>query len=564
MKKTIIYASLFTICVVSIAISLLLINNRNTHLSKEEMINYLIKARQANIMFKYHEAHGFYNTLAKTKNPEILEEYLLFLTSQRNMEDAFDLSQEIVLKSPKHYLANLILTTYFIKNNKLNEAISHLQSINPEPNSIHDITLILLRGIKHVNNNDIKTFEKEAEYIRNYAPDLYYYVLGLMYAQSKDYKNAKILLDFVSNNYPNIEAVMNYAKLEYNDNPTLGTSYVDTYLGDNFLSTSEAATYIQAQNEISIQYIYSQILIKLASIMTSDININLNTSNTFILSNLALMLNPNDTMGKILVANFYEQLGNYDLAINFYNSIPSNSVYKRVIFYKILDLYNATNDDKSAIIFLEDYGNKQSNNPIPRLELGRLYTKDTNHAKAIAMYKEALKISLENKSVLGEYLSYYYMGVTYDKMGNWELAESNLLLAKAIDSKDPLLINYLAYSWIEKNKNLNESLAMLKDAIKLSPSNANILDSYAWGLFKTKDYKNALIYAKKANNLNPYDSQLNNHLGDIYYVNGNKDKAMYYWKSAENLTSDQMLKNELKEKLSEKLPQYLLDIKKSK
>ena len=298
--------------------------------------------------------------------------------------------------------------------------------------------------------------------------------------------------------------------------------------------------------------------------MVSDININLNTSNTFILSNLVLMLNEKDTMAQILVATFYEQIGNYDLALNFYNNIDANSFYKRVIFYKILDIYSSLNEVEKAISFLENYPYKEENNPIPLLELGRLYAKQNNQLKAISLYKEALTMSVENKYLLGEYLSHFYMGVAYDKIENWELAEKNLLLAKKIDNKDPLLINYLAYSWIEKNKNLQESITMLKDVLKDSPTNANILDSYAWGLFKTKDYKNALIFAKKANNINPYDSQLNSHLGDIYYANGNKKQAIYYWKSALNLTSEEFMQNELKDKLSGNYPKYLLDVKKKK
>ena len=43
-------------------------------------------------------------------------------------------------------------------------------------------------------------------------------------------------------------------------------------------------------------------------------------------------------------------------------------------------------------------------------------------------------------------------------------------------------MNYLAYSWIEKNKNIEEALTMLREANKLKKSDGYITDSLGWAL----------------------------------------------------------------------------------
>ncbi len=558
-KKSFIYIlTILLICLVSF-FAIKSINETSSTLSQKEVFNYLFKARQANMAFKYNEADQFYQHIVNSNNKkDVLEEYLFFLVAQRDFKKSFDVAQQILLFEPKHYLANLILTSYLIKSNQLDEAIYHLSSINADKQSIHDIILIMLKGIKSYENNQETKFEQEATYIKEMAPDLYYYEIGMFNLYVNNTNKAKEIFEYVNNNYPNTESVINYAKLLYVENPTKSTEYFKDYLSDNFLSNEKAVSYIQDKPILTLQSIYSDILLRLALLIPSELNQNLMVSNSFILSNLAFMLDDENDVAKLSIANFYDSLGNYNDALTFYLKIEDSSFYKRVIIYKILDIYTTLQQEDKSISLLKSYSSTDNDNPTPLLELGRIFHKQGDYEKAISLYKDALDISLKNNYVLGKYLSYYYSGVSYDKMGNWNLAEQNLLLAKNINNQDPLLVNYLAYSWIDRNINLKEALFMLKNALKISPVDANILDSYAWGLFKTKDYKNALKYSIQANKINSYDAQINDHLGDLYFVNKNPKQAHYYWQSAVNLTQDEILKESINKKLNKDIPAYLV------
>ena len=92
------------------------------------------------------------------------------------------------------------------------------------------------------------------------------------------------------------------------------------------------------------------------------------------------------------------------------------------------------------------------------------------------------------------------------------------------------VINYLAYSWIEKGIKIEESLKMLEKANNLKSDDPYIIDSLGWALFKLERYGDAKKYLQSAIKLMPADPIINDHYGDVLWKNGNKMEARYYWK----------------------------------
>ena len=68
-------------------------------------------------------------------------------------------------------------------------------------------------------------------------------------------------------------------------------------------------------------------------------------------------------------------------------------------------------------------------------------------------------------------------GVAYERSGNWEEAEKDLLSSLSTSPDQAYVINYLAYSWIEQGIKINEALEMLKKANTLKPDDPYIIDS---------------------------------------------------------------------------------------
>ena len=86
------------------------------------------------------------------------------------------------------------------------------------------------------------------------------------------------------------------------------------------------------------------------------------------------------------------------------------------------------------------------------------------------------------------------------------------------------VLNYLAYSWIEKGINIEKSLKMLERANKIKANDGYITDSLGWALFKLKRYDEAMKYLQLAVMLMPSDPIVNDHYGDVLWMNGKKFK----------------------------------------
>ena len=120
-------------------------------------------------------------------------------------------------------------------------------------------------------------------------------------------------------------------------------------------------------------------------------------------------------------------------------------------------------------------------------------------------------------------------GISYERLGQWEKAEKDLLNSLNAKPDQAYVINYLAYSWIEKGINIEKSLQMLKRANELKKNDGYIIDSLGWALYKLKRYDEAKGYLQLAVMIMPSDPIINDHFADTLWENGNKIQARYYW-----------------------------------
>ena len=130
------------------------------------------------------------------------------------------------------------------------------------------------------------------------------------------------------------------------------------------------------------------------------------------------------------------------------------------------------------------------------------------------------------------------------------MAEKDLQSSLLVKPDQAYVINYLAYSWIEKGIKIEESLKMLEKANELKSNDPYIIDSLGWALFKLERYKESKEYLQLAVRLMPEDPIVNDHYGDVLWKNGKEIQARYYWKYVLGLEKTE---KDLKEKLKSKL-----------
>lgn len=114
------------------------------------------------------------------------------------------------------------------------------------------------------------------------------------------------------------------------------------------------------------------------------------------------------------------------------------------------------------------------------------------------------------------------------------------------------LNNYAYYLSVER-RDLDKAEEMSYKTVKAEPGNATYLDTYAWILFEKGKYTEARIYIDDAiKNTKPEEESavVYEHCGDIYYMTGDAEKALEYWKKADAIGDSES--KTLKQKIEKK------------
>jgi Flp pilus assembly protein TadD len=127
---------------------------------------------------------------------------------------------------------------------------------------------------------------------------------------------------------------------------------------------------------------------------------------------------------------------------------------------------------------------------------------------------------------------YYSRGIALERSGQWKGSEADLLHALERKPEQPLVLNYLRYSWIPRGENLARGLKMIDNAVELRPEDGYIVDSLGWAHYRLGDYPSAVQYLEKAIELVPEDPTINDHLGDAYWQSGRPNEARFQWRRA--------------------------------
>ena len=184
---------------------------------------------------------------------------------------------------------------------------------------------------------------------------------------------------------------------------------------------------------------------------------------------------------------------------------------------------------------------------------GLAYYQKEEHEEALGSFQRGVAQVKENsnKELVSDL--YYFMGDLYHQKGQENKAF--VCYDSCLQWKDdhvPCLNNY-AYYLSVKGQDLHRAELMSYKTVKEEPQNATYLDTYAWILFMQERYAEAKIYIDQAvacDTDSVQSSVIIEHAGDIYYKNGEPEKAISYWEKA--LESEPENRDLLERKIREK------------
>ena len=162
-------------------------------------------------------------------------------------------------------------------------------------------------------------------------------------------------------------------------------------------------------------------------------------------------------------------------------------------------------------------------------DIANFYKNSKKYQKAIDYYTQIISTLDENSDIKSDIL--YRRGGSFERLGNYKKADKDLLHSLEIDPDDAYALNYLAYSWLERDYNIDEAFQMLEKAYSLKNNDPYIIDSIGWAYYLIDNYVEAEKYLKRAVELMPEDPIVNDHYGDILWKLNRKIQARYFWKN---------------------------------
>ena len=512
---------------------------------------------------EYDESYKFFRKLdgLESSHPDYSAKYLYSLVNSGNFREAFNYSKKLERQNVNIFESRLVLGIYYLKYSKLDLAKENFQKAKETKRSVlNDYVTNSLNNWSNLKSSnlsnaliEIKKIDERfenlkkiqniflncyfdspntenlyKELISNKKTDFsrYNYFYASFMGNSGKTNEAKQIVNSALKSYPR-NLKLNQFKADLNENKN-----ISIFNCKNEAHVSAEILYITA-NALSSQSIYP-------------------LSNFFL--NLAKFLNEDfHSYDTLLAENFYK-IENFKEAKKIYNSLSKKGeAYSWYSAKQLARIYLQEEEKEKAIKTISDtYDNLINKEIYETFDYAEFLKNNERFKDSIKFYSEIISKVKNNHPLYAEATD--GRGVAYERIGEWENAEKDLLASLKANPDQAYVINYLAYSWIEQGVKIEQSLSMLEKANKLRSNDPYIIDSLGWALFKLKRFKESKKYLQLAVRLMPGDPIVNDHYGDVLWKNGNEIQARYYWNYVLNL---EKAEDELKKVIEEKLTKGL-------
>ena len=510
---------------------------------------------------QYEEAHRYFNKLNNLERDHLSfsKKQLYTLVNLGKIDEAFYYSKKLDKFSLNTFESDVIIGIYYLKNQKFDLAKKYFLKVKRENKEIILNSFIiesLLNWVSFENISFIQAKKKinltepvfeNLKRIQNVFLHCYFENENTDVFFKRLINDKKI--DFSRYNYFYASFLANSGKIQDAKNILISSANLfprNLLINQYKIDINEKEHFKSSFNCKNQSHIIAEIFYITANAFSSQ--------SMFSLSNFYLNL------AKYLNEDFYSF--NTLLAENFYkieNFKESKKVYKKMkkqgsayLWYSAKQeakiLLKENNKEEAIKLMLDSYEALSYKNVHDTFDIAEFLKRNKKYDDAINYYSKIIQSTDKSHPLYAK--STDGRGVVYERIGKWDKAEKDLLASLEANPNQAYVINYLAYSYIEKGIKIKKSLKMLEKANNLKSNDPFIIDSLGWALFKLQKYKESKNYLQLAVQLMPADPIVNDHFGDVLWKYGNKIQARYYWNYVLNLeeTEDE-LKNNVQNKL---------------
>jgi tetratricopeptide (TPR) repeat protein len=447
------------------------------------------------------------------------------LRNKSMIEESCDVYNDLLLSHPDKKDFYLIQVELYVSVEKWSKAIEVLNKYEKHFGVSREISLEKTK--LYVQKDDLKMASKELIKLVKKFPD------------SSEYKG--LLAEFYLDHNQEKRGLGLLKKL-LKENPSDG--FLQFYLADYYLKKGDTlqsnyflhSALLNDKNESTLKVQY---LLKVLT-DTKDVG----TQRNFLYKNILLLLEkyPDDLPIRLFYADILKQDGELEKCKYELEFVISKDQNNFLVWEELLLLYNRLEDIDSMISKGKECIRFFPDKPLPYVMIGVPLLMRKAYEESIYYFKEGLKLSLDNTPMKGQL--YAYLGDAYYGLDSIELTFKMFDEALKINPEDILVLNNYSYYLALLDRHLDEAERMSSKTLTIDPNNPTFLDTYAWVLFKRKNYSLAKFYMRSAieKNKEPFEIYYD-HYGDILFMNGENEEAVKMWKKAlelNNYKSDEL------------------------
>ena len=491
------------------------------------------------------------------RNPELLERTFVAALANGDISTSFGLADRLIARDKTNGLAHLVLGVKAIKAKQWSSARAELGKSGN--NRQRDITATLLTAWTYVGGGDFKKALEGVDRLRqpqfNGFRDFHAALIADLAKNSAEaakrmpvaYQADKQMLRIVDAyaRWLSRNGQMDEARKVYEDfdqliprHPLVTAALADLAAGKQLPSNVKTA----AQGAAEVLY-------GLGAAGNSQGD----ELAAMIYLRLSLYLEPENALGIVTLAGLYENIKQGEIAIDIYETMPSKSPLRANADIQIGSVLEGLGKSEEALKHLSAIVKNHPNDVDALNALGNLQRSRKEFVDAAATYSKVIDNS--PKQDRGLWPVYYFRAISYERQKKWPEAEADFKKALDLFPNQPLVLNYLGYSWVDRGMNLDEAFKMLKKAVELRPTDGYIVDSLGWAHYRLGDYQQAMREIERAVELKPSDATINDHLGDIYWKIGRKLEATFQWNHARDLNPEPEDLPKILEKIKSGLPE---------
>ncbi|UNK37401.1 tetratricopeptide repeat protein [Shinella sp. H4-D48] len=272
----------------------------------------------------------------------------------------------------------------------------------------------------------------------------------------------------------------------------------------------------------------------------------------------ARALDPDSDDVLVLLGGIAENQKKPDIAIDYYRAVPEKSPMRRISELQLgLNLADTGKVDE-AKKHLQELIDADPADLRSYLALGSVLSDAKDYRAMATLYDKAVSV-IGSVPTRNHWSVFFQRGIAYERLKEWDKAEPNFRKSLELNPDQPQVLNYLGYSWVDMNRNLDEGLDMIRKAVSLKPDDGYIVDSLGWAYYRLGRFDDAVAELERAAELKAGDPTVNDHLGDAYWRVGRKLEATFQWNRALGLKPEDA---EIV-KIKDKIENGLADIKPS-